>query len=36
MMSIKAAVPRAGSLRRVLSMGLPTLWGAAAITYKLT
>ncbi|MFF1723142.1 PP2C family protein-serine/threonine phosphatase [Streptomyces sviceus] len=36
MMSIKAAVPRAGSLRRVLSMGLPTMWGAVAITYKLT
>jgi serine phosphatase RsbU (regulator of sigma subunit) len=36
MMSIKAAVPRVGSLRRVLSMGLPTMWGAVAITYKLT
>ncbi|MFE3035776.1 PP2C family protein-serine/threonine phosphatase [Streptomyces canus] len=36
MMSIKAAVPRAGSLRRVLSMGLPAMWGAVAITYKLT
>ncbi|MET7734240.1 PP2C family protein-serine/threonine phosphatase [Streptomyces sp. NPDC005402] len=36
MMCIKAAVPRVGSLRRVLSMGLPTAWGAVAITYKLT
>ncbi|MDH6448664.1 MULTISPECIES: PP2C family protein-serine/threonine phosphatase [unclassified Streptomyces] len=36
MMCIKAAVPRVGSLRRVLSMGLPTVWGAVAITYKLT
>ncbi|WP_413253431.1 PP2C family protein-serine/threonine phosphatase [Streptomyces pseudovenezuelae] len=36
MMCIKAAVPRAGSLRRVLSMGLPTMWGAVAVTYKLT
>jgi serine phosphatase RsbU (regulator of sigma subunit) len=36
MMCVKAAVPRVGSLRRVLSMGLPTMWGAVAITYKLT
>ncbi len=36
MMCFKAAVPRTGSLRRVLSMGLPTLWGAVAVTYKLT
>ncbi|MER7567319.1 PP2C family protein-serine/threonine phosphatase [Streptomyces sp. NPDC097941] len=36
MMCVKAAVPRAGSLRRVLSTGLPTMWGAVAITYKLT
>ncbi|NEB02348.1 PP2C family protein-serine/threonine phosphatase [Streptomyces sp. SID13726] len=36
MMRFKAAVPRAGALRRVLSMGLPTMWGAVAVTYKLT
>ncbi|MFJ6389780.1 PP2C family protein-serine/threonine phosphatase [Streptomyces sp. NPDC091972] len=36
MMCFKAAVPRRGALRRVLSMGLPTVWGAVAITYKLT
>ncbi|MFI0513740.1 PP2C family protein-serine/threonine phosphatase [Streptomyces sp. WSLK1-5] len=36
MMCVKAAVPREGSLRRVLSLGLPTMWGAVAITYKLT
>ncbi|WP_030321282.1 PP2C family protein-serine/threonine phosphatase [Streptomyces sp. NRRL B-3229] len=36
MMRFKAAVPRRGLLRRVLSMGLPTMWGAVAITYKLT
>ncbi|MFF0012325.1 PP2C family protein-serine/threonine phosphatase [Streptomyces sp. NPDC005374] len=35
MMCIKAAVPRAGSLRRVLTTGLPTMWGAVAVTYKL-
>lgn len=36
MMCFKAAVPRRGALRRVLSMGLPTMWGAVAVTYKLT
>ncbi|WP_328745746.1 serine/threonine-protein phosphatase [Streptomyces sp. NBC_00285] len=36
MMCIKAAVPRVGSLRRVLVTGLPTMWGAVAVTYKLT
>ncbi|MFC8674370.1 PP2C family protein-serine/threonine phosphatase [Streptomyces griseorubiginosus] len=36
MMRFKAAVPRRGLLRRVLSVGLPTMWGAVAITYKLT
>ncbi|MEU9168305.1 PP2C family protein-serine/threonine phosphatase [Streptomyces sp. NPDC048420] len=35
-MCFKAAVPRVGSLRRVLSWGLPTVWGTVAITYKLT
>ncbi|WJV49881.1 PP2C family protein-serine/threonine phosphatase [Streptomyces flavofungini] len=28
--------PRTRRLRRALTLGLPTLWGAAAITYKLT
>ena len=36
MMCFKAAVPRRGLLRRVLSTGLPTMWGAVAITFKLT
>ena len=35
-MRFKAAVTRRGLLRRVLSVGLPTMWGAVAITYKLT
>ncbi|MFD9074531.1 serine/threonine-protein phosphatase, partial [Streptomyces lasiicapitis] len=28
--------PRARRLRRALTLGLPTVWGAVAITYKLT
>ncbi|MEU1479506.1 PP2C family protein-serine/threonine phosphatase [Streptomyces sp. NPDC005760] len=33
MMCVKAAVPRAGWWRRVISLGLPTLWGAVAIIF---
>lgn len=48
MMCLRAAVPRVGRAarlavrrghrksRRVLTLGLPTVWGAAAVTYKLT
>ncbi|MEU6253000.1 PP2C family protein-serine/threonine phosphatase [Streptomyces sp. NPDC047043] len=38
MIRIKAGVPRSAGrrpLRRVLALGLPTMWGAMAITYKL-
>ncbi|MGW2724227.1 PP2C family protein-serine/threonine phosphatase [Streptomyces sp. NPDC001492] len=38
MIRIKAGVPRGAGrppLRRVLAMGLPAMWGAMAITYKL-
>src|SRR3954464_1270801 len=48
MMCLRAAVPRVGRAarlavrrghrksRRALTLGLPTVWGAIAITYKLT
>lgn len=44
MIRIKAGVPRRARprtrfrrpLRRALALGLPTVWGAIAITYKLT
>ncbi|MFI6438081.1 PP2C family protein-serine/threonine phosphatase [Streptomyces sp. NPDC050759] len=48
MMCLRAAVPRVGraarlvvrrghrKTRRVLTLGLPTVWGAVAVTYKLT